>query len=48
LFTLTDGAVAPLLGVQLAQPLADVISFAISIPLTVGVLRHMEKDKPIV
>ena len=44
LFMLTDGAVAPLLGVQLAQPLADVISFVISIPLTVGVLRRIDKD----
>lgn len=44
LVTLTAGAVDPLLGVQLAQPLADIISFLVSIPLTVVVLRAMDKD----
>ena len=46
LFMLTRGAVAPLLGVQLAQPLADIISFIISIPMTVGVLRSFGEDTP--
>ncbi len=39
------GAV-PLLGVQLAQPLADVISFIIAIPLAKGVVSSFGADAP--
>ena len=35
-----------LLGVQMAQPVADVLSFLLAIPLTMGVLRELkEKEK---
>ncbi len=37
----------PLLGVQLAQPLADVITFAVAIPLIIGVLRDLSQDVPV-
>ncbi|MCC8167549.1 MAG: MATE family efflux transporter [Planctomycetes bacterium] len=33
-----------ILGVQLAQPLADVLTFLLSLPLGLGVLRNMERD----
>ena len=46
LFMLTRGAIDPLLGVQLAQPLADMISFIVSIPMTVGVLRTFGENTP--
>ncbi len=36
-----------LLGLQLAQPLADVITFAVTVPLCVGVLRKMNIDRPV-
>jgi len=32
-----------LLGIQLSQPMADMSSFLLSIPLTIGVLREMKK-----
>ena len=32
-------------GIQIAQPLADIIAFAISIPMTVGVLKSMNEGK---
>ncbi len=34
-----------LLGVQLAQPVADVLSFLLAIPLTVGVLRELKEKE---
>ena len=37
--------VEPLVGIQVAQPLADIISFAVSVPMTVGVLRTFQEDK---
>ena len=40
---LTD-AVEPLVGIQMAQPLADVISFVVSVPMTVGVLRSFKEN----
>ena len=36
-----------LLGLQLAQPLADVITFAVTVPMCVGVLRTMNVDRPV-
>ncbi len=44
LLTLTT--LPPLLGVQLAQPLADVASFVVSIPMTLSVLRGFGEDIP--
>ena len=35
-----------LLGVQLAQPLADVCTFACAVPLSVSVLRAFGADAP--
>lgn len=37
--------VSPLLGVQLAQPLADGLTFLSAVPLSVGVLRELSVDK---
>ncbi len=37
-------AVSPLLGVQLAQPLADILSFVVSVPMTLSLLRAFPKD----
>ena len=31
-----------LLGIQLAQPIADLVTIALSIPMTVGVLKSMK------
>lgn len=39
--------VSALLGVQLAQPLADVCTFACAVPLSLSVLRHFGADTPI-
>lgn len=36
-----------LLGLQLAQPLADVITFAVTVPMCVTVLRRMNDDHPV-
>lgn len=36
-----------LLGLQLAQPLADVITFAVTVPLCIGVLRKLNADRPV-
>ena len=44
LFLCLSGAASALLGVQLAQPVADILSFAVSIPLTVGVLRTFREE----
>ncbi len=41
------GAQADLLGVQIAQPLADVLTFVVSIPLTIRVLRSFGEDRPL-
>ena len=30
-------------GIQIAQPLADLISFIISVPMTMGVIRQMNE-----
>lgn len=35
-----------LLGLQLAQPLADVITFAVTVPMSMAVLRDMNEDRP--
>ncbi len=43
LFSLVGGA--PLLGVQLAQPLADGLTFLSSLPLTAGVLKQLATDR---
>ncbi len=43
-FSLTRGAIQPLLGVQMAQPFADVISFIVSVPMTVKALRSFGDD----
>ncbi len=37
---------SPILGVQLAQPLADMISFIVSIPMTCMALRAFGDDRP--
>ncbi len=42
LFSLT--VMSPLLGVQLAQPVADVLSFAVSVPMTRSLLRSFDKN----
>ncbi len=39
-------AASPLLGVQLAQPLADILSFLVSIPMTCRILRSFGEDMP--
>ncbi len=44
LFSVTGAE--PLLGVQLAQPIADALSFAVSIPMTVALLRTFGEDAP--
>ena len=31
-----------LLGIQLAQPIADLVTIALSIPMTIGVIRSMK------
>ena len=43
LFSLAGGT--PLLGVQLAQPLADGLTFLSSVPLTAGVLKQLAADR---
>ncbi len=35
-----------LLGLQLAQPVADVITFAVTVPMCISVLRTMGEDRP--
>ncbi len=35
-----------LLGLQLAQPLADVITFAVTVPMSMAVLKKMNEDRP--
>ncbi len=44
LLPLLFGEASALLGVQMAQPLADILTFLISIPLTVRVLRSFGTD----
>ncbi len=45
LLPLFFGESSALLGVQLSQPLADILTFALSIPLTVRVLRSFGPDR---
>ena len=30
-------------GIQIAQPLADIVTFAMSVPMTMSVIRQMNK-----
>lgn len=47
LLPLLFGESAALLGVQMAQPLADVLTFVISVPLTLRVLHTFGEDQPL-
>lgn len=44
LFVWVSDTIPPLFGIQLSQPLADIISFIVSLPMTVGVLKSFDKD----